>query len=595
MAAIILPFLSTLVIPGLLLSLVFIKKEEIDLLFFLIHSVIFGIAFAIISAFLLPFIGDSILPGLIFSLAVVIFLLRSKINLVKIKFSVYDWAIIFISIILLFFINNHLRQLGIDYFNPATDQYYWLAYGERSAHDSRLALHFLTTASIDRGSFFLIISHYTNLLPKNLDAYQNFILFWIFFNYFILSLTIGRLALIILPVRSLAILAPVAVFSLHWFNYYLLSTAVVPQNLGLFLFMAGFIFLNEKTTPAFTALYLIIFYLVHLATLTMFVLIVGSSKIFKEAIALITRKKESWHNFEKVSFLPAVIVAILYVLYLFNFLEFYNPNLISYYEDYSKNWNLWSQPYIGFKQNMIIWSGIVGSFLAVLGSVFYKKLSPAALPLAFALLMPWLYLTSSIIAYHAFYASWQPFRYFLIMYPAIAILALFSISAVFLLIKKFISEELGIAIIFIVMIILTPVFLTEAHRQQSFIFLDMIKGRDEGVINLEKRKNLENLLAFNKSLPKNRDNPVLNFSAPFDLPYLQWIFSPRTVLLNYKECSRRSCVLQEPLLPKSYDFFNLQSELAIVGEIAEGSLVEKEVLYDKFSVRKELGSFAVYQ
>ncbi|MCH8318573.1 MAG: hypothetical protein IIA88_08760, partial [Bacteroidetes bacterium] len=155
----------TFLIPGIIITLVALRKNNIDFIQFLLYALILGlISHTLLSAF-------SINPLLFLGL-LILFTKSYKISwwdkLTQISFSAYDGAVIILTIILLIFISNQVATLPNEYFNPASDQYYWLDQAKNP--DS------------NRGFAYVIAS----LIPsssKDFKAQQNFILSWIYFVY----------------------------------------------------------------------------------------------------------------------------------------------------------------------------------------------------------------------------------------------------------------------------------------------------------------------------------------------------------------------------------------------------------------------------
>ena len=607
------PFLFNFLLPGVILTFLFIKKKSVDFLLFIIFAVIFGIAFQMTTGFILGLSSFFfIIPKTTFFLinfivltALVYLLFKKRGQLLKISFGLYDITVIFLTIILLLFINYHLLQLKSDYFNPATDQYHWLTLGQRVTFQPNLTTHLLLNDQVHRPAFFLFLTPYTIFLPKNFGIYQQFILTWIYFHYALIAIAIARLTYAILPFKSLSLLSPLFLYGLHWFNYYLLSTGVVPQNTGFFLFIAGLLLLQERVETLPSWLYLIVFYFIHLPTLAIFVFTIGFSKIFEEGVKFFIKNlggskylktKGDWFIFEKLFLLPALVVLVFYFLYYFNFLEYYNPHLISYYEEYTKDLNLWDQPYLEQQQNLIILLAIIGAGLLIITSAFkFHNELPSSFPLVFSLVTPWLFLRTPLIAYHAFYASWQSFRYLIILYPAIAILSLLPITLIIWLVKNFLSPTIGKISLFLVLITTMPTFLNHAWKQQGNVFLDMIQGRDGGIYNKQKKERIKYLVTLSNKLGSGQ-KPILLISTPLDAAnYVTWAFAPRPILQLWEsECSQKSCSVGDSAGFFGYDLNNINPVLAIAKKGDKQLIGMEKILKEKFASREEVDEHVFY-
>ncbi len=597
---IVIPFILTYAGPGILLAFLYLPKKEMDGVLFLIYAAIFGFFAQIAIAILLSITANALIGPQarvaiigILTLGILARALYKKNGEgVTVRIGAYDIATCTITGILLLGIGREIHSLSIPYFNPATDQYYWFAYAEQSLYNPLSTLTKFFTTQLHRPIFFLTLAPYVAFLPKTILAYQELILAWTYANYALISLAITRLAYTALPVKNLGLLASPALFSLHWFNYYLISTATVPQNLGLFFFIAGFIIFMQKETPlSFLWIFLIIFYTTHLGTLTIFILIIGIATIFARGTDYVQKKmsgevqpKKAWHLFEIISFLPTVAIIALYALYNLQILSFFDARFIFYYPEYIKNMTLWTQPYLDKEQNMIIVAGIIGACIA-----FIRQKN---ITLFFAFAVPWVLLTTPLLAYHAFYASWQPFRYYLFLYPSMVILGLYLVAQCIMLIRS-LSRHAAIATSFIFVIVMAPVFILTAFEQQQLIFLDMITGRDAGARNETKRKEIQEFIAMGSLLPKNIYGSIIIDQDDAIYPYLSWVFSPRKIYIVKNACSETSCAVKDALTGTSYNFFDLDVQMIIVAKSTPERLVSEKVLAP-FASRYESASFTGY-
>ena len=591
---------TTSILPGTFLSLIIIKDKTVDLLLFFIYVIVSGFFSQAVLALIfhitrwIPistynhFLLLSFL--LCFLIILYFFTYRKSITLPVIKIDYYSVATLLITIIIASLLLNQFIHLNNSYFNPATDQYHWLTFGKEFLSSNISISRIFLSYSFYQPLFFLLLSPYQAFIVHGLESYQIFIASWIFLHYIFISLAISRLAFSYLMPSALGLLAPLILFSMHWFNYYLISTGVVPQNTGLLLFIIGLLIVKEKIGGWFPYIFLFLFYIIHFPTFLMFILIIGSAKILEEGYKfffnkiIINRFKSSgWHLFEKLFFIPAIAVIFLYLIYLLNLIPYYKPELISYFDDYTKNYTLWSQPYTDNYHNIIINSAIIGALLLffVSGDVI----------IAFGLLLPWAFLTTPLVAYHAFYASWQAFRYYLILYPSLTILAIYPLSIIYKIVEKLLSPNSGRAFIFLVVLFLVPFISNHVWRQQSYVFLDMITGRDGGVYNTYKKNEMLNIFMIKDFIKRENSHPIVLLSPVIDFNYISFVFAPRQVLiLNEDICNELSCLLSNNL-----NFFEMKDVLALYNKRGPNKNIDINAIKRKFKHHDEFGDYILFQ
>ena len=608
-SAIFFPFIATFLIPGLLLALLLRKNKKTDFLLFVVYAGISGfamqMAIAVIS-YPIPFMGNN--PALriaIAALSVMGFLacilIKAKKNgcRMHITISSYDIAALITSCVLVLILYAQMADLPLPYFNSGSDQYYWLAYAKRAAYDFKMIILLFLKNTLTQTTFFLILVPYAAFLPNDFEAYQSFIAVWQYGGYILITCAMARLAYAALPYRIMGIFAPITIYALHWSNYYMISTNVVPQNTALFLLIAGFVLLDECISATEAAAFIILFYFIHLPTLAMFILIVGTAKITTEGIRIVGRRmrgrkwKADWHIFESIALVPACGAIILYGLYGSGLLHPYASGLISYFSEYEKKLNLVSQPYADAPQRILLWLAILGAALIPVWAYFDKKKRRLLVALAFGFALPWGFLVTPLVAYHAFYASWQSFRYYLIMYPSIGILAILPPSATIFLIGRYISKNLAAVTTVMLVIIYSPLLMKVVAQQQSAVILDMIIGRDGGMSFSKQMLSIQEFFLINKTAPPGS---VISAGPAMVNPYMQWIYAPRKSFATFPHCSRRECMVYDTFVHTQREIWNVPNpsfgliQKEIPGEVNIHSVFEK-----LFSERQEFETYFLYR
>ncbi len=598
-------FLLTFFVPGTLFSLLALKNKTVDLLLFFIYVIIFGFLSQIVIAIIFHltrwlytfsldrFLLISILLSV--SLLFYLYVYRKAVKLPTVKIDSYAIAAILVTVIIVLSLLSHFNGLNNSYFNPATDQYAWLSQGETFLHDTYPFYKVFWTSSFYHPFFFILLSPYQNFINHNLADYQNFIKIWIILHYIFISIAISRLALSYLTPSILGILAPLILFSMHWFNYYLISTGVVPQNTALLLLIIGFLIRKEKIKGWLVWMFLFLFYIIHLPTFAMFIPIVGCSKIIEEGYKFFFNKffirgkfkHENWHIFDKLFFIPTLIVILIYLSYLFGLISYYDPQNSGYYEDYGKNYGLWTQPYTENYQDNVIWLALLGVIVILVMNFSGNIL------MVFGLLLPWAFLKTPLVASHAFYASWQAFRYYLILYPSLSILAIYPLSVVYRIIGRLFSYNSGKIFVVLIIIFLVPFMSNRVWRQQSYVFLDMIIGRDGGVYYANYKNAFIDLFNVKKLINKDASYPLVLLSTPpiFTHNFALFAFAPRKILLLTEDvCNEISCELNNNL-----NLFEMENILTLYNKKGPNKSIDLDAIRRKFKHYDEIGDYILLQ
>ncbi len=567
------PFFITFLLPGVILALIAIHKNKLNLIPFLLFTTFFGFASQVIislGVILLNYFYPNnlqlytiIIAEFFIILSIIFLRIRSRKlidnNFTNLQISASDGAMILVAIILIITVAYQVSSLEVPYFNQATDQYFWFGYTKSLLHNP-----LETNRSIfqpwrisNKEGFALLIASYIPFIADNFNDYQKFILIISCFFYILQALAIFQLGRIILPVPQLAILTPLIVFSFYWSNYYQLSAAVVPQNVGIFLYIFGFLLIHYHRTwfkenliiwPIIIS-FIALFYYIHFASLVIFLIAIGVASII-EIIILYIKKywadtsllyekfflniKKILNSITAIAFPLAIIAIIRYLLYFFKLLPNRDIRSIAYLNDYLRPLGLWDQPYVNSYGISVIWFSILGFLIALITVIISKRISAALLSLIISFTLIFIYLKTPWVTYHAIYASWQQFRYFIFLYPAIAVFCLLPLSVLIKQVKEKLSIRMGQIVIFLTIIFLVPNLFIKVLEQQSYVFTEMInKTAEVDIIKKEKIKEL--LLASKKN-----DRDIL-FLGNIDAVYLGWIFEPRKVFLpeecyNYRYC-----------------------------------------------------------
>ena len=281
---------------------------------------------------------------------------------------------------------------------------------------------------------------------------------------------------------------------------------------------------------------------------------------------------------EKIAFVPTCIVIVLYGLYAGGVLEQYPTELIGYADEYARNLTLWDQPYIDKPQETLIWLAIAGMGMVPFIAYFDRKRRRLLLALACGFALPWIFLKTPFIAYHAFYASWQSFRYFLVMYPSMSALALVPPALAILAIRRSGAENLARGSVIFAVILMLPIMLKIAGGQQELVILDMITGRDGGASFAKQRGLIATFKNINDTAP---EGATVSFGSHILTPYAQWIFSPRPWFAVIGECGTKSCTTFDMFAHERKEIEDIPSpglgilKKGIVGEMPARNAFEK--------------------
>lgn len=416
---------------------------------------------------------------------------------------------------------------------------------------------------------------------------------WTYGIYALIGIAIAELGRRNLNRKILGLMAMPMLFSFHWLNYYLISGDVAPQGIAIFLFITGFILWQEATELRLLWLFLAIFYAIHLGTLAVFGLAIGMAILLREGWLLCMRRfghadktQEPWHLFEKIFFLPTALVIILYALYAAGTLHYFKPALIMYYPQYEEHLTLFTQPYFGREQAILIWMGIAGAIIALIKRRRWE--------ITMGFLLPWALLITPLLAYHAFYASWQSFRYYLFLYPSAVILTLLLIEWVADAVAGITSRSVSKGFIFIVTLGFLPVFALAASNQQKMVILDMLEGRDEGVAKNERHADMENLLAIAHTLPRDLSRPVAIYPSSALSTDVQWAFSPRETIALDSQCGEMACPAAQTLIPQEIDFFKADPDILLISRKSDNKILIDPKILKSFSLVGETKAFSIY-
>ncbi len=594
------PFFLTCGFPGILIALLFAGRREIRLLPFVLYAAVGGFFFQIAVSFAasltasLPASPAARITAISLGLtAVLLIAFLKRKEWPRIRLTAYDGASAAIILILLAVLRGRFAALATPYFNAASDQYYWLAYAEASLHDATFALSKIFTSQIHRPVFFFLLAPYAAFFPKDVAVYQELMVAWTYGVYALISVAMVELAHAVLSRKMLGLMAAPMLFSLHWVNYYVISGDLAPQGLAVFLFVTGFVFLLETPPSAVLWVFLALFYAVHLGTLSVFALIIGITAVVTRGVFQLRtafrgsgEKAERWHFFEKAFFLPTVVIIPLYALYASGALSYFNPSLIGYYPQYEEHLTIFSQPYLGREQMILLYGGMAGAALA-----FMRKKDIWA---GTAFVVPWTLLMTPLVAYHAFYASWQSFRYYLFLYPAAVLLTLIIAERGADAVARFASGRIAKSLVFVLVIGMLPIWILAAAQQGRMVFLDMIEGRDEGARSKAQYANMKELLSVTALLPKESLRPIAVSPANTLSTYVQWAAAPRETVVFRNPCTEIHCPAENTLLPDVTDFWKADPAMIFVAKNGKGFTIDRKIM-EEFIPVGETADFFVYR
>ena len=568
------PLFFTFLIPGITLTLLLIPKKKIALTLLLTYTIILGFFSQLVIGFIASFSGQLIndpalnieLVSLLIISSLLITLFKTQKDKLKklknlIQISSYDVAVIILMTIVIALFLSNVKAMDRPYFNPATDQYFWLSQAE-SLLKNPLPMLIKTTSpfSIYKHSFAYILATFIPFIEKTLGHYQNLIIFWSSLFYGLLVLISSQLGKTIFKSSALGLLTPLLILSFHWSNYYLISVSIVPQNIGILLFIFGFILLSHlqdwkdepKKGVSLSIIYLALFYFIHSPSLAIFLLSVGIANILIFILSFIFKKlgkRPIKQNLTVLSLfaIPITIIAtIRYLLYHLKILSVTDPTTISKYQDYIKPQSLWDHPYMNWNETAIIWLAVIGFIIIFTKIALNRKGNDHVFLLGSFILLFWIFNTLQL-TYFAIYASWQVFRFKLFIYPAFAIGALTTVHFLFLLLKKrFLATSKILIILFIV--IVTPQLLIKINSHQNLVILDMIRGRDSYMDKMEKNQDqLKELINARKYLTKDKENVILFIGKDISHTYGRWVFAPQKFYITFYCQSYSECLAKDSI------------------------------------------------
>jgi len=614
-------FLFTFLIPGLLLSLLLIPKKEIPLTLLLTYATVLGffsqLSIGIIASFSGQLINNQILNISLISLLFIACLLitlfkyqKDKLKNLKkiIRISSYDIAVIILMVVVIALFLSNIKAMDRPYFNPATDQYLWLGQAESLLVNPLPA--FIKTAhpfSVYKHSFSYILATFIPFVEKTIDNYQNLIIFLSCLFYGLFVLIGAQLGRSIFKSSALGLLTPLLMLSFHLDNYYLIATAVVPQNIGLLLFIFGFILLNHlqdwKNEPRkgviLSVIYLSIFYLIHSPSLVIFLLSLGLANILIFILSFISQRLGKKPIKQKLTVLSlfaipiVVIAAIRYLLYYTKILGFTDPTTINRYQDYIVSQSIWNHHYMSWHETAIIWLAIIGFIIIAIKTILNKKEDSRVILLCSFILLLWIFNTLQL-TYFAIYASWQAFRFKLFIYPAFAIGALTTIHFLILLFKKrYLTTSKLLTILFIILIM--PQLLIKISDHQKLVILDMIRGRDSYIDRMEKYKDqFQELMAAKKYIDEDNERVVLFIGKEISHTYGRWIFSPQKFYVTYQCPSYRECLASDSINNEKAYLSGIDADLIILEKHPKLIKNLSEDIKNHFKIQKESYQFLFY-
>jgi hypothetical protein len=613
------PLLFTFLIPGLTLTLLLIPKKKIALTLLLTYVVVLGffsqLIIGLIASFSGQLVNDSILNinlvSLLFISSLLITLFKTQKDKLKnlknlIQISSYDVAVIILMTIVTALFLSNIRAMDGPYFNAATDQYIWFGEAEHLLENPvPTFIRNIHPFSVYKHSFSYILATFIPFVEKNLTDYQNLIVFWSGLFYSLLVLIGAQLGRSIFKSSALGLLVPLLILSFHWDNYYLIAAAVVPQNIGLLLFMFGFILLNHlhdwkdqpKRGVILSIIYLSLFYLIHSPSLMIFLLSVGVANILIFILSFISKQLGRKPIRQKLTFLsiPAIpitiIVAVRYFLYYTRILSHNDPSTIYGYSNYLKPLSLWSDPYLTWHETAIIWMAIIGFIIITIKIFRNKKIYSAVFLLGSFILLLWIFNTLEL-TYFVIYASWQAFRFKLFIYPALAVGAVVTIHFLLSLFKKhsFVAYKL-LTIIFIVIAI--PQLLFKINSHQSLVILDMISGRDKATKEIYQTQ-LKELLAAKSYLPQNDKATILFVGKNISTTYGLWVFAPQEFYVSHNCLAYDQCMASNRINNKRASLSGADADLVILEKDSELIKNLSGRLIKQFANQKESSQFLFY-
>ena len=612
--------LFTFLIPGLTLALLLIPKKKISLTLFLTYAVVLGffsqLVIGLVASFSGQLFNDPTLNigfvALLFISGLLITLFKCQKDKLKnlrnlIQISSYDVAVIILMTIVMALFLSNIKALDRPYFNPGTDQYMWLGQAESLLEDPMpLFIKTVHPFSIYKHSFSYILATLVPFVEKTVNDYQNLIIFWSCLFYGLFVLIGAQLGRSIFKSSVLGLLTPLLILSFHWDNYYLISAGIVPQNIGMLLFIFGFILLNHlqdwKDEPRkgviLSVIYLSIFYLIHSPSLVIFLLSLGLANILIFILSFISQRLGKKPIKQKLTVLSlfaipiVVIAAIRYLLYYTRFLSFNDPATIGKYQDYIKTQSIFSHPYMTWHETTIIWLAIIGFTIIALKIIIEKKSDSRTILLGSFIILFWIFNTLEL-AYFAIYASWQVYRFKLFIYPAFAIGALTTAHFLFLLLRqRFLIASKLLTILFIV--IVTPQLLVKINNHQNLVILDMIRGRDEKISTMKNYEHqVRELLDANKLITKDKNGIVLFITKKVSQTYGNWAFAPHKFYSTSICRSYNKCLVKDSINGKTH-LSGIDADLIILEKNPELINNLSKDLVKEYKNKKESSLFIFY-
>lgn len=461
----------------------------------------------------------------------------------RIRLSWYDGAVAFMILAILAISVANVRKPELsEYQNFSSDQYHWLGYIERFLKDP-ISIYGQFLDPINRSGFFLVAGPYLAFLPKNPAAHQMLILGAALASRASWTLAGAYAGYALLPVPALGILIPPIIFAFNWTNYYATYAGAIPQNIALYLFILGFAWIGKSSNRKMTTL-MFVLGLIHLPTLTMFLIIFGLYNLTQWS-----RLTEEKDVIGIMTIPISMVIMARYGLYALGWLPFRDPLHIAYYAKYMKPLYILRQAYTGPVQKTLIYAGIVSASL-IAGYAMAKKGRERLIAVVIGTLALALFAKTSWLAYHAFYASWQPFRFLIFFYPLIAIVVVGGAGVLALTAKRFLPKQVAAGVTVLALMAFTPTLMAEMAHQEANVVRDMITGSDEGATKRRMTTTLEELQAIRHEA-EALEWPVIFLSGENTRPYAEWALGADPLYMNRGTCDNyETCDLMDPISMK---------------------------------------------
>lgn len=458
----------------------------------------------------------------------------------RIRPTWYDGAVFFMIAAIIAISVANIRQPALaEYRNFSSDQYHWFGYIERFLADP-ISIYGQFLDPINRSGFFLVAAPYLAFMPENAVAEQMLILGATLASRASWALAGAYAGYALLPIPAMGILIPPAIFAFNWTNYYATYAGAIPQNLALYLFIAGFAWMGKASARKMIAL-IFAMGLIHLPTLTVFLIIMSVHNLMqwnhlaekKDVVGIMT--------------IPVgVVVMARYGLYALGWLPFRDPLHIAYYARYMKPLYILSQAYTGPIQKALIYGGIA-SMPLIAAYAIRKKGDLRLGGVVLGVLLTALFAKTSWLAYHAFYASWQPFRFLIFFYPLLAIIVAGGIGIIIRAGERVLNKSIAVFATAFTIMALMPPLMAEMGRQEANVVRDMITGSDDGATERRMASALEELKGIGREA-RALEWPIVFLSGEEMRPYAERAFGARALYMTRGACDNyETCSVMDPI------------------------------------------------